>query len=94
MYRYNTISNINKKLVLKSIENIENKYNNLYVYINTYNLLKDDYILQKDLNYLKDKINQVKFDYNLQNRNNCLLFIKIDQFNEKYNHIKNNILYF
>lgn len=82
------------KILSTQINYLNQQYNNLKIQLDTYNLYYDDPLIKKEIEYIKDKINQIKYDYKFQKKNATILLYNIDITKEKCYTLNKKIFYY
>ncbi len=83
-----------KSILNQHIYYLDQSYQNLSIQMETYNLYYDDPLAKKEMEYIKDKINQIKYDYKFEKKNTSLLIYHIDLTKEKCLKLNQKIFYY
>ena len=87
-------SNQSQEIILSQIFYLNQQYHNLTVNIKTYNLYYDDPMVKKELEYIRDKIQQIKYDFRFEKKNVGFLLYHIDITKEKCYELNKKIFYY
>lgn len=82
------------RIINTQINYLNQQYSNLKVQLDTYNLYYDDPIVKKEIEYIKDKISQIKYDYKFEKKNASLLLYNIDICKERCYLLNKKIFYY